>query len=329
MSHYAMTWAFQQTGLKPATKLVLLRISDAHNTHTGYAEISYKYLVADCEISKNTILAHLNILMDLRLVQKCRQTRDNGGHAYNRYLLAYDHPEIMEGGSEIEQGGGSEIEPEDSAETEQGLVQPDCTRVVQTVEQGKKQEGIEDTPLNPPMEGGNLVEDRILEFKPSADWAKDLAQRVGMLPTFIDFAVPRWRKVALGRVQEGSRIRSCASNFENWLKKHPDLQAMKREFVAETKTALTAPRQKLTEEVVYSTQEGEAALKAHVGGAFYAACVEAGEVLHQGHVAELIAKAAEKEASDMDDIARKAWRVTKEREKLLAEKYLKAEKAAE
>ena len=89
MSHEATNWAFTQRGLKPATLVVLLRLSDRHNPDYGCFP-SIKRLMEDCEMEKPTVLRHIDILEKLGLITKVSTFRKNGGQTSNRYILHFD-----------------------------------------------------------------------------------------------------------------------------------------------------------------------------------------------------------------------------------------------
>jgi DNA-binding MarR family transcriptional regulator len=61
MSHKATNWAFQQRGLKPAERVVLLCLADRHNPDHGCFP-SQEQLAADCEMSRSGLNVHLDAL---------------------------------------------------------------------------------------------------------------------------------------------------------------------------------------------------------------------------------------------------------------------------
>jgi hypothetical protein len=72
MSHEATTWAIQQRGLKPTTKIVLWHLCDRFNPDYGCFP-SQDRLAHDCEISRSTLndhLAHLEAAGLLRRVPR-------------------------------------------------------------------------------------------------------------------------------------------------------------------------------------------------------------------------------------------------------------------
>lgn len=332
MSLDAITWAFSQRGLKPAPKLVLMRLADQHNKHTGYAEISYKYLCDDCEVSKNTAIKHLEHLIELGLIAKSRQTRKNGGHAFNRYMLAFDHPDIELHGSETEQGASAENEQADSSETEQGASSPSCTRVVQTGEQGKNPLGIKDTPLNPPV-GGNPVLDNVLSFKLTEDYAKEIATDVDSDTKFVFWVLERWRSIMRTEVEGGARPRSLAANFKRWLTRHKSLQALKNEWWrsradSQTNTAAKGHaslgrKQTQTRLELFDTEAGQYALQ-HGYGARWLDALSGNPDLTT--LEETKRSKDEITAAKPEDNARVAEfmrRSCREREEAFSQKYLK------
>ncbi|WP_422073920.1 helix-turn-helix domain-containing protein [Tranquillimonas rosea] len=90
MSHEATNWAFQQRGLKPATKMVLLALANCHNPHHGCFP-SKKRLAEDCEMSERSVSDHLKKLEDLGLIkaEECTEKR-RGQFGSNRYILYLD-----------------------------------------------------------------------------------------------------------------------------------------------------------------------------------------------------------------------------------------------
>lgn len=99
MSHEATNWAFQQKGLKPATRIVLLMLADRHNPDHGCFP-SKKRLSADCEMSERSVFNHIKILEDAGLVRVITGgMSDEGSFTSNRYLLGFE-PEFTTTDSE-------------------------------------------------------------------------------------------------------------------------------------------------------------------------------------------------------------------------------------
>ena len=90
MSHEATNWAFQQKGLNPATKILLLQLADRHNPDLGCFP-SLKRLCIDCEMTKPTVIKHLNILRDRNLITINAAYNTKGGQTSNRYILHFEN----------------------------------------------------------------------------------------------------------------------------------------------------------------------------------------------------------------------------------------------
>jgi DNA-binding transcriptional ArsR family regulator len=87
MSHYMTALAMKQTGLKPATKIVLYWIADHHNGETGKCFPSINRLASLCEMSRRSVEGHLETLETLGLIKRIPQYREGGGKTTNAYLL--------------------------------------------------------------------------------------------------------------------------------------------------------------------------------------------------------------------------------------------------
>ena len=87
MSHYMTALAMKQTGLKPATKIVLYWLADHHNGETGRCFPSLNRLAFCCEMNKSTVVRHIDTLERLDLVQRIKTTRPDGGYASTSYNL--------------------------------------------------------------------------------------------------------------------------------------------------------------------------------------------------------------------------------------------------
>ena len=89
MSHKATNWAFQQKGLLPSQKLLLLHLADRHNPDFGCFP-SIKKLTIDCEISRGSVIKHLSNLEEKGLIKKEERKRDNGSQTSNNYILGFE-----------------------------------------------------------------------------------------------------------------------------------------------------------------------------------------------------------------------------------------------
>jgi DNA-binding transcriptional ArsR family regulator len=79
--------AMKQTGLKPATKIVLYWIADHHNGETGKCFPSINRLASLCEMSRRSVEGHLDTLETLGLIKRIPQYREGGGKTTNAYIL--------------------------------------------------------------------------------------------------------------------------------------------------------------------------------------------------------------------------------------------------
>lgn len=90
MSHRATNWAFEQSGLKPATKLVLLHLADRHNPDHGCFP-SQDRLAVDCEMSRASINVHLAALEEAGLIQRVQRVDpETRRQLPTRYLFAFE-----------------------------------------------------------------------------------------------------------------------------------------------------------------------------------------------------------------------------------------------
>ena len=87
MSHYMTALAMQQTGLKPATKIVLYWIADHYNHETGACFPSHKRLADLCEMTRQSVITHISILKEQGFLVSTNRTRDNGSNTSCEYKL--------------------------------------------------------------------------------------------------------------------------------------------------------------------------------------------------------------------------------------------------
>ncbi len=90
MSHAATTWAIQQRGLKPATKIVLWFLCDRHNPDFGCFPTQAR-LAEDAEMSISALNGHLATLEELGLILRIR-AHDPHNHRRlpTRYILGFE-----------------------------------------------------------------------------------------------------------------------------------------------------------------------------------------------------------------------------------------------
>lgn len=89
MSHLMTALAMQVTGLKPATKIVLYWLADCHNFETDECFPSVKTLAEKCEMSRRSVIAHLEELERLGHITRLARTRKNGSQTSNAYVLNF------------------------------------------------------------------------------------------------------------------------------------------------------------------------------------------------------------------------------------------------
>lgn len=87
MSHYMTALAMKQTGLKPATKIVLYWLADHHNGETGKCFPSLARLCKVTEMGKTALVGHLDTLEKLGLIERIRKSDDNGAFKSTYYVL--------------------------------------------------------------------------------------------------------------------------------------------------------------------------------------------------------------------------------------------------
>lgn len=87
MSHYMTALAMKQTGLKPATKIVLYWLADHHNETTGDCFPSIRRLAELCEMDRATVIRQINALEANSIVIRVERKRSNGSQTSNGYKL--------------------------------------------------------------------------------------------------------------------------------------------------------------------------------------------------------------------------------------------------
>jgi hypothetical protein len=111
MSHVATNWAFQQRGIKPGPKVVLLHLADCHNPSYGGAFPSQDYLAEQCEIPRSTLNVYLNELQESGLIAR-EQRKKTGSKKQDstRYYFPFeaDFSQFATSKPSPESGHGSE-----------------------------------------------------------------------------------------------------------------------------------------------------------------------------------------------------------------------------
>lgn len=89
MSFKAVNWAWDQKGLTPHQKLVLLALANRHNPDVGCFP-SLNKLVEDVEFSKSTVQRSIQKLQELGFIRVEEKHRENGSQTSNRYYLNFE-----------------------------------------------------------------------------------------------------------------------------------------------------------------------------------------------------------------------------------------------
>lgn len=148
MSHDATNWAIQRRGLKPTTKIVLWHLCDRFNPDFGCFPSQHR-LAGDCEISRSTLNAHLDLLEAARLLRRVpRLDPVSKRQMSTRYILGFEKgfapndpepcPEITHGNS---QEAVSDFCPDPCPENDQSRVRnPDTNLVREPLSKPVKEE---------------------------------------------------------------------------------------------------------------------------------------------------------------------------------------------
>ena len=127
MSHKATSWAIQQRGLMPVTKLVLWYLCDRHNPDFGCFP-SQDQLAADAEISRASLNVHLQKLESAGLIRRHRRhSEDTHRRKSTRYLLGFEDDFGGEPCPESGHGNGQKPCP-DSAESRVQILDTNLVR---------------------------------------------------------------------------------------------------------------------------------------------------------------------------------------------------------
>lgn len=79
--------AMRQTGLKPATKIVLYWLADHHNGETDDCFPSLNTLARECEMDRSSVVRHLGALEAAGLIERKQRNRSNGSQTSTAYVL--------------------------------------------------------------------------------------------------------------------------------------------------------------------------------------------------------------------------------------------------
>lgn len=90
MSHRATNWAFDQRGLKPSAKIVLLVLADCHNPEHGCFP-TQAFLADACEMNRDTVNVQLALLEERGLIRRVRSIDPvSKRQRPTRYKLAFE-----------------------------------------------------------------------------------------------------------------------------------------------------------------------------------------------------------------------------------------------
>jgi len=90
MSHAATNWAFQQRGLKPSAKIILLILADCHNPAHGCFP-TQAFLAEACEMNRDTVNVQLAHLEERGLIRRVRSVDPaTKRQRPTRYKLAFE-----------------------------------------------------------------------------------------------------------------------------------------------------------------------------------------------------------------------------------------------
>lgn len=87
MSHYMTALAMRQTGLKPATKIVLYWLADHHNGETGLCCPGVDRLAYLSEMHRTAVMRHIKTLEECGLVSRQKRFKSAGIRTSDTYVL--------------------------------------------------------------------------------------------------------------------------------------------------------------------------------------------------------------------------------------------------
>src|SRR5215211_856520 len=90
MSYRATTWAREQRGLKPATKIVLWVLADHANGVTCECYPSRETIADEAEVSVDSVDRHIQVLIEVGLVTREPRTIGSGKTTSYLYRLNLD-----------------------------------------------------------------------------------------------------------------------------------------------------------------------------------------------------------------------------------------------
>jgi len=90
LSHYMTALAMRQTGIKPASKIVLYWLADHHNSETGLCCPGIDTLAAECEMDRTTVMRHLKALESGGLIARRARFKPSGERTSDAYTLLID-----------------------------------------------------------------------------------------------------------------------------------------------------------------------------------------------------------------------------------------------
>lgn len=78
----------------PLRKIVLLKLADNANDK-GECWPSYEHIAKHCEVSKRSVMRHINELIRQNLLKKVTRKNTHGGNSSNLYLLTLEEPQQL------------------------------------------------------------------------------------------------------------------------------------------------------------------------------------------------------------------------------------------
>ena len=87
MSVRALNWAFDQKGMQPASKLLLIALAN-HADDNGYAWPGIEGIADRWDMSSRTVSRHIHLLSIDGLITVSPRYRDNGSQTSNAYQLS-------------------------------------------------------------------------------------------------------------------------------------------------------------------------------------------------------------------------------------------------
>lgn len=170
MSMMLMVKAMRIKVGNPLRKLVLIKLAD-NASDSGECWPSHQHIADQCEISRRSVINHINKLEEMGFLRKENRTKNNEKQS-NLYFLTLDNPEPKEAGS-----AGDSLGSEGDAQGGAGDAQPPSAGDAHRTSHSSE-------PVNEPMEG-----------KPSLSSDDDAPTKVSITEQ-IDLVVNAWNEMS-------------------------------------------------------------------------------------------------------------------------------------